>query len=104
MIFMLYEEAEALRVETTFWQDFSIAEIFGLKAVQDTFERAFKEWRSDYRYLTELVMTLNHKCWAWYDKDDDLARLYNDLFFEADAWACDNLEGEELSFFYRVTD
>ena len=101
---MQLEEAEELRVQTTFWQDFSIAEVFGADAVQDTFDRAFREWRSDYRYLTELVMTLNHKCWAWYGTNDELAHLYNDLFFKADAWACENLEGEELSFFYRVTD
>ena len=31
--------------KTTFWEDFSIAERFGLSAIQDTFNRAFKEWK-----------------------------------------------------------
>lgn len=46
---------------TTFWQDFSIADAFGIAAVVDTFKRAFKEWKDNYKYLTELVMVLNHK-------------------------------------------
>lgn len=51
---------------TTFWDDFSIADAFGVGAIKDTYNRAFKEWKSDYRYLTDLVIVLNHKCWYWY--------------------------------------
>ena len=32
-------------VKTKFWEDFSLAERFGLSAIQDTFNRAFKEWK-----------------------------------------------------------
>ncbi len=32
-------------IKTMFWEDFSIAERFGLSAIQDTFNRAFKEWK-----------------------------------------------------------
>ena len=46
---------------TTFWQDFSIADNFGVKAVKDTYKRAFSEWKTNYKYLTELVMVLNWK-------------------------------------------
>lgn len=31
--------------KTTFWEDFSLAERFGLSAIQYTFNRAFKEWK-----------------------------------------------------------
>ena len=48
---------------TTFWQDFSIADRFGVAAIKDTFTRAFNEWKHDYKYLTELVMVLNWKIW-----------------------------------------
>ena len=89
---------------TTFWQDFSIADIFGKSAVQDTFNRAFKEWKKDYRYLTDLVMVLNHKIWQWYEKNDDLARLYNDLWEKAANYAENHLKDDELSYYYRVTD
>lgn len=55
-------------VKTTFWEDFSIAERFGLSAIQDTFNRAFKEWKEDYEFLTELVLVLNHKIWQYHEK------------------------------------
>jgi hypothetical protein len=89
---------------TTFWEDFSIADRFGANAIRDTFKRAFNEWKSNYIYLTELVIVLNHKIWQWYEKNDKYAELYNELWEHADAYACDNLKGEELSHFYRITD
>lgn len=101
---------------TTFWEDFSIADKFGEKAIKDTFKRAFNEWKSDYKYLTELVMVLNHKIWLYfslkentksneeYEKYDKYAKLYNDLWEQADAYACDNLKGNEADYFYRTTD
>jgi hypothetical protein len=92
------------RVTTTFWMDFSIADAFGKDAIQDTFNRAFEEWKSNYKYLTELVMVLNHKCWDWYEKNDTYCNLYSDLFYQARDYAYDNLQGEELEFFYHVTD
>ena len=90
--------------KTTFWQDFSIADNFGGAAIQDTFNRAFEEWKSDHIYLTELVLVLNWKIWQWYEKDEAIAQLYNKLWEQADAYACDNLQGEELQYFYTTTD
>lgn len=89
---------------TTFWEDFTIADMFGIDAIRDTFERAFTEWKSDYVYLTELVIVLNHKIWQWYEVKDNYARLYNRLWEQADLYAQENLKGEELSFFYQTTD
>ena len=89
---------------TTFWEDFSIAEAFGINAIRDTFERAFSEWRENYKYLTELIMVLNHKIWQWYEKNKSLANLYNDIYNIADGYAIENLKDEELNYFYSVTD
>lgn len=91
---------------TTFWQDFSMAEKFGGKAVRDTFKDAFLGWRKNYKYLTELVMVLNHKIWQHYDPDKDspMARLYNELWMEADNWAYENLVGEELEYYLTTLD
>ena len=88
---------------TTFWSDFSIADRFGVSAIKD-YKRAFDEWKDNYVYLTELVIVLNHKIWQWYTKDEQIARVYNDLWEKADAYACDNLKGEEADFFFRITD
>lgn len=89
---------------STFWTDFSIADKFGADAVEDTFKRAFDEWKTNYKYLTELVMVLNHKLGYWYGKDYDLCNVYERLWNIADAYGCDNLEGDELSYFYKILD
>ena len=90
--------------KTTFWMDFSIADKFGIAAIKDTYNRAFKEWKNNHVYLTELVMVLNHKIWQWYQINETVAQVYNDLWKEADLWAQEHLEGEELDYFYEVTD
>lgn len=90
---------------TTFWQDFTIADAFGAEAVKDTYNRAFKEWRDNYLYLTDLVAVLNHKLWQHYNAGRTaLAKLYNDLWEEAQRYGYDNLKGEELEYFWRVLD
>ena len=48
---------------TTFWNDFSIAATYGIPAIKETYQRVFAEWKDDYKYLTELVMVLNHLGW-----------------------------------------
>ena len=89
---------------TTFWQDFSIADSFGMEAIQDTFDRAFKEWRTDIKYMTELTIALNYKIWLWAERDEEVARLYDRLWREADRYCMDNFSGEELKYFIKTTD
>ena len=91
---------------TSFWQDFSMAEAFGMASVRDTFNRAFKEWRTDHKYLTEFVMVLNHKIFQHYKPNQPcpLAELYNELWETADAWAMDNLKDEQLDYYIRTLD
>lgn len=89
---------------TTFRMDFKIADHFGPRAVKDTFRRAFAEWKNDHRYLTDLVITLNHAICYWYDRDNSMAVLYNELWEKANTYALDHLKGEKLSYFLKVTD
>lgn len=89
---------------TTFYGDFTIADCFGLDAVQDTYDRATKEWRHNYKYFTELVLVLNHKIWEHYEHNEPLARLYDKLWREADNWAHDNFKGEAAQHYFNVTD
>lgn len=90
--------------KTTFWQDFSIADMFGIDAIKDTYNRAFKEWKNDYIYLTELIMVLNWKIYQYYEKNDEYARIYNDLWVCSDEYAVNHLKDEELSYYIRTTD
>ena len=98
------EELNGYRPMTTFWMDFDIADKFGYKAVQDTYNRAFHDWKHDYKYLTELVMVLNHKAWQHLDRNPVLYDLYVTLYEVTDNYAIDTLKGHELKYFFEVTD
>lgn len=89
---------------TTFWQDFTIAEKYGKDAVKETYDRAFNEWKDNYKYLTELVLVLNHKLWRHSETNKDLALVYQDLWEKTDNYALDNLKGEEQSYFLSIID
>ncbi len=90
--------------KTTFWMDFSIADRYGLDAIQDTYNRAFAGWKTNAVYLTEMVMVLNHKMWSFYQKDNDKYELYLKLYEQADQYAVRNLKDADLSYYYRTTD
>lgn len=91
--------------KTTFYQDFSIADKFGISAIKDTYKRAKSEWQTNTEYLTELVMVLNWKCWEHFERgNEQYARLYQDLFAELDTYAMDTLTGEDLTYFLNTTD
>lgn len=89
---------------TTFWQDFTIAEQID-KGVEDTFKRAFKEWKSDYKYITELALVLNHKCWQHYKNGNKrVSNLYSRLYDEVNDYAITTLKGNELTYYFNITD
>lgn len=81
----------------------------GLQAIQDTFNRAFDAWKGDYKYLTELVLVLNHKIFHHYvekgtEEENEKASLYNELWNKANDYALENLQGEQADYFYHLTD
>ena len=98
------EEMTGYKPISTFYEDFSIADIFGKNAVKDTFNRTFREWKSDHKMLTELVLALNWKIWEHYQTNEPLARLYDELWRKANTYALDNLKDDELMYFFRITD
>lgn len=104
MTFKEFMKENGYELQTTFWSDFSIADLFGLPAVRDTFRRAFEEWKEDYKFLTELVLVLNHKIWQHHETRPDLALLYQSLWEQADRYAMENLKDDELAYFFDTTD
>ena len=90
--------------KTTFYQDFSVAERFGKDAIVDTFNRSFGMWKNNYKYLTELVIVLNHKIFDLFNVNRDMASLYDSLWKQASAYAEENLKDDELEYYYRETD
>lgn len=89
---------------TTFMLDFTLADFFGIDTVKDTFDRAFKEWKNDVVYMAEFVMVLNHKIWDYYQTNEPLARVYNDLWIKADNYCRDNFKDKDLSYYYNFID
>ena len=104
MTFRDFMKENGYDVVTTFWEDFSAADIYGIPAVTDTFNRAFEEWKGNHIYLTELVLVLNHKIWQHYKSSPTLAKEYDELWRKADSYAVEHLQGSELEYFYDVTD
>lgn len=90
--------------KTTFWQDFWIAIYFGKDAVQDTYDRAFNEWKSDPVYITEMVLVLNHLIWVLHEKNESMARLFDRLWRELSQWCEENLKESDLEYHWRTTD
>ena len=89
---------------TTFFEDFSIADNFGIGAIKDTYNRAFEEWKTNYKYLTEFVMVLNWKCWQHHQKNNEYSELYAKLYYKAHDYACNHLKGDELTYYLQTTD
>lgn len=97
------EEMCGYKPITTFYTDFSIADKFGIGAIKDTFNRAFNEWKTDYKYLTELVMVMSWKSFE-HENNHEYCKTYCDLYHKGDNYACKNLKGEELSYYFKTTD
>ena len=89
---------------TTFWEDFTIADAFGADAINDTFNRAFKSWQINYKYMTELACVMSWKSCYWYQKNENYMIIYSDLYHKVDNWCCNNLKGEELAYYLKWTD
>ena len=92
--------------KTTFFADMSMAEWYGAKGIKDTYNRVIAEWLDNIEYITEFYMVLNHKIWQLYEKYEDLARVYNDLWEKCENAISEHYKDNEdaLSYFYRVTD
>ena len=98
------EELTGQKPVTTFYTDFSIADKFGIGAIEDTFNRYFRVWQHNYQYITELAMVLNWKIWRWHNVNDEYARLYDKLWRQVDEWCIENLNEEDLEYYYKTTD
>ena len=102
----IWSEVEITGYEpkTTFWQDFSIADAFGTRTIQDTYNRASREWGENLEYFTELVMVLNHKCWAWNNRNEMISQLYAKLYYEAYDKGLERFKGDDLKYYLETLD
>lgn len=90
---------------TTFYEDFSIADRFGVKAIRDTFKRGIKSAEFlGYKELTEFVLALNWKIHEHYGRNEIYSELYLELWEKASDFADKTLEGEEAKYYCRTID
>lgn len=73
--------------------------------IKAKYSKFFEKGKEDYKYLTELVMVLNHIGWLfWENKQEKKANVFFDLFEEARQYGYNNLKDKELSYFYWSLD
>jgi len=101
----LFRLENGYECKTTFIDDFAIAVKFGIDGVKDTYKRAFREWKDNHVFLTELVIALNLWLWkTWRMGNVELSKMFDTLWREADAYAIKHLKGDELTYFYDATN
>ncbi len=94
------------RQDTTTWLgDFLTAEDFGADAVKDTFDRGFYNWKDDPEMLGWMAVTLNHRLWTHFEEgNEELAKLYDELWRKADKYAKTHFEGDDFTVYFEITD
>ena len=103
-----------MEFNTTLWQDFNIANEFGISAIEDTYKKAYSFVKDNYKDFTELVIVLNWQCWNLWDRHEkskdskflELSNKYSELFYKArkkfyDVWAKNK---EACRYFFTMTD
>ena len=99
------EEMTGYKPKTSFYRDFSIADMFGIDAIKDTFKRAFNEWKDNTEYFTELAMALNWKMWEHDNNGNQkYIKLYYELWQQAEDYVFKYWNEEQRSYYYRITD
>ena len=89
---------------TTFYQDFTIADAFGVDAIIDTYKRAKNEWKHSKEYMTELALVLNHKIWEHHSNGCNLMVTYDTLWKQHDEWCMSTMSDDDLSYYLKITD
>lgn len=93
--------------KTTFHFDFDFADHFGLSEVKDTFNRAFKEWKNNIEYVTELAIVMNERSWFWYANGrNDLSAYYAEMYYKVrdSVYTNKKFTKDDLNYYFQLTD
>lgn len=99
---------------STCWQDFCIANHWQTKAVRDTFDRIWADFKHDIRIVTELSFATNYMSWRFDDafkksgrkSDKEMRDLYIELYEKVNDWVYGDGKVSEAdrSYFFQATD
>ena len=92
------------KFESTFWEEFSIAEDYGAEGVKEHYDLVFEQWKDNLKFLTELVLVLNIKIFIWYGVDDSIGKMYDQRWKETDGYALETLKGDDLHYYLSTLD
>ena len=92
------------KFESTFWEEFSIAEDYGAEGVKEHYDLVFEQWKDNLKFLTELVLVLNIKIFIWYGVDDTIGKMYDQLWKETDDYALNTLKSDDLHYYLSTLD
>ena len=101
---MSLEKMLNYKFESSFWEEFSIAEDYGPEGIHHHYDIVFEQYKDNLKYLTELVLVLNIKIFIWYGVDDDLGQMYDQLWKETDGYALETLKGDDLHYYLHTLD
>ena len=90
--------------KTTLFADLSIAECYGIKSVKDTYKQVMRSWGNNLEFMCEWVVALNQKIWQHYEKNEELAKVYDELWRKADDYCQEHFKGDDLSIYYAYID
>lgn len=97
------ESMTGYKPRTTFYEDFSDADRFGIVAIKDTYCSAFNQWQNNIEYMAELVKVLGWKIAEHYsDYSTEYRELYYELWQKAGSWVCYHFDGDDLQYFWRT--
>lgn len=99
-----WEENLDFKFQTTFFEEFSIAEGHGQGAIIKHYVIAFEQWKDNLKYMTELVLVLNLKISQWFGVDDVIGLTYDALWRLADEYAMETLKGDDLHYYLSTLD
>lgn len=91
-------------MKTTFWEDFSIADAFGRKAVEDTYKRVLRDWKNNITFMTELVLILAWKFDYWYSRSESISCTYEALWEKAQTYVEAHFKDEDLKYYFMTID
>lgn len=96
-------------MEDFFWSEFDFVELRGEEAIKRLAKAEYENFKDDIKGITDLVMVINHKSWAWYElHNDKLCEIYADLYYEYYEKVINYLEKlnreDELTYFIRTLD
>lgn len=97
----------------TFVADFAIADWYSEDSVKDTYEQVKREWLSNYKAFTEVVIALNMLSFAndalmkqGFEGRMPFIKLYASLYYKAQDDFYEEYRGNEVAcdYFYQMTD